>query len=453
MFLGLDLGTSSVKAVVVDRDGRIVAEGSAQVDRFHTPDGGIEQDIDQIWEAILQAVGRAAAGSIADQIQAIGISSQGGAVQILDAAEQPVGRVISWLDARGKPFDRRFRDEVGEEFLIEHIGSNISTMTIGQLLRLADQSPELLARPNRIGFVGDVIVGRLCGRRAHDATSLSIGMLYNPTLGQADPDMLRRLGIHADQLPALAPATTAAGGLLPEPAEATGLRPGIPVSPAVHDQYAASTGAGSVGPGDVCLGTGTAWVLVANADRLAAPVTQNTFVCPHLIDGLFGQLLSMTNGGSAVEWISGLVCSRPPSPAELDERLASVPPGSEGLSCRPLFTGGSAELEGIGLAHSANHLIRAVVEGLADELARHLAMFDSAGMPVKRLVMCGLAASSRVTPQIVADATGRPVTCLAQSAVSAFGAATIARAMIDDTIPLARLAQDLAPATRTVEPN
>ncbi len=453
MFLGLDLGTSSVKAVVVDRDGQIVAEGSAQVDRFHTPDGGIEQDIDQIWDAVRRAAVQAAAGSMADQIQAIGISSQGGAVQILDADQQPVGRVISWLDARGKPFDRHFLDEVGEAFLIEHTGSNVSTMTIGQLLRLADQSPELLARPNRIGFVGDVIVGRLCGQRTHDATSLSIGMLYNPTLGTADPDMLRRLGIHADQLPTLAPATKAAGELLPKAAEAMGLKPGIPVSPAVHDQYAASTGAGSVGPGDVCLGTGTAWVLVANADRLAAPVTQSTFVCPHLVDGVFGQLLSMTNGGSAIEWITGLVCARPPSPDELDERLASVPPGSEGLNCRPLFTGSLAELKGIGLAHSANHMIRAVVEGLADELARHLAMFDSAGMPINRLVMCGLAAASRVTPQIVAHATGRPVTCVAQPAVSAFGAATIARAMIDDTTALAQLAQDLAPSTETVEPN
>ncbi len=477
MFLGLDLGTTNVKAVVVDRDGRVAADGSSQIDRFQRADGGIDQDIDQIWDAACRAIRQATEpkkgpglicakhppgrsgklnlvpfSAAARRIEAVGISSQGGALQLLDACDKPIGRVISWLDARGKPFDRRFIEEVGEEFLIEHIGSNTSTMTIGQLLRLADQSPELLALPNRLGFVGDVIVGRLCGRRMHDATSLSIGMLYNPSLGTADPELLGRLGICPEQLPQLAPVTAAAGELLPEAAEATGLTPGIPVSPAVHDQYAASTGAGSVAPGDVCFGTGTAWVLLANTDRLAPPVTRNTFVCPHLVDGVFGQLLSMANGGSAVEWITGLVCGKRPSPEELDARLAAVPAGSEGLRCRPLLMTGSGRFEGIGLAHSANHLIRAVVEGLACELARHLALFTEAGLPVERLVMCGPAAGSRVTPGIVANATDRPVTCVGQSAVSAFGAATIARAVVEGPDSLARLARELAPAMWSVEP-
>ena len=150
--------------------------------------------------------------------------------------------------------------------------------------------------------MGDVIVGRLCGRRAHDRTSMSIGMLYNPSLDRADPDILERLSLREEQLPELIPATTPAGRLSEEAAARTGLLSGIPVSPAVHDQYAASVGAGSVHLGDVCLGTGTAWVLVANTPKLTPPVAQSTFVCPHPVGGLFGQLLSMANGGSALDW-------------------------------------------------------------------------------------------------------------------------------------------------------
>jgi len=204
------------------------------------------------------------------EIQAIGISSQGGALQLLDADGQPIGSVISWLDARGRPFDDQITAALGEEFLAEHIGRRRSAMTGGQILRLRQQVPELLEMPNKIGFVGDVIVGRLCGRRAHDATSLSIAPLLNPSLGRADPEWLEYLGIREEQLPELLPITAPAGPLGAEPARQTGLPEGIPVSAAIHDQYAAAIGSGSVGEGDICLGTGTAWVLVANTGNLAA---------------------------------------------------------------------------------------------------------------------------------------------------------------------------------------
>ena len=104
MFLGLDLGTTNVKALVVDEEGRIAGEASAAVDWFHTPDGGLEQDVDQIWQAACDAVRRAVGQCDPAGIESIGISSQGGAVQLLDAQQKPLGRVISWLDSRGKPF-------------------------------------------------------------------------------------------------------------------------------------------------------------------------------------------------------------------------------------------------------------------------------------------------------------------------------------------------------------
>ena len=109
-------------------------------------------------------------------------------------------------------------------------------------------------------------------------------------------------------------------------------------------------------------------------------------------------------------------------------------------------------MTGITLAHGANHLIRAVVEGLACEFARHLRFLTDAGLLVHRMVMSGGAATSRVTPQIIADVTNRPVACVDESAPSAFGAATIARALVEPDRDLAELSRKLAPASRTVEP-
>jgi sugar (pentulose or hexulose) kinase len=318
-----------------------------------------------------------------------------------------------------------------------------------------------MAEAKRIGYVGDCIVGRLCGRRAHDATSLSIAGLLNPSLRRADPEVLGLLKSGEDKLPDLLPATTPAGKLLPQAAHQTGLLPGRPVSPAIHDQYAASVGVGSVGEGDVCLGTGTAWAMVANTGRLAGPVTKGAFVCPHPVEGIYGQMLSMVNGGSSIDWAMSLVGAGGSGPRSVDDALEAVPPGSDGLCFWPLLSPSGASgpfnepggrLAGITLSHSANHLIRAVVEGLTCELARHLKFLTDAGLPVRRLVLCGGAAASRVTPQIIADVTDRPVACVGESAPSALGAATIARALVEPDAELADLARKLAPASRTVEP-
>ncbi|NLS91077.1 MAG: hypothetical protein GXX96_02710 [Planctomycetaceae bacterium] len=460
-FLGLDLGTTNVKALAVDARGAIVAQGSSPVTRTTTPGGGVEQDVDQIWSATREAIRQVTTQVSAEEIRSIGISSQGGALQLLGTRDRPQGPVISWLDGRGHPFDREFEQRMGVDWLVAHTGHNLSSMALGQLLRLQKESPEKLDDAEGVGFVGDVIVGRLCGRRAHDPTSLSIGMLHNPRLGDADPDLLKQLKIDDKILPDLTPATKPAGQLLGEVAEQTGLAAGIPVSAAIHDQYAASVGAGTVAEGDVLVGTGTAWVLLATMGRLAPPIAPRTFVCPHPFEGLYGQLLSMSNGGSAVQWLLEVTGQSALRGEELDDRLASVSPGADGLRCWPLLKeagriAGSmtpgGRFAGITLGHSASHLLRAVVEGLACELMRHLDWFTAAGSPMNRLVVSGPAAASSVVPQILADVTSRPVTCLSQPEMSAFGAATIARGLVEPDADLRELASAVAPAHRTVTP-
>lgn len=466
MILGLDLGTTNVKALLIDSRGKVVSEGSSSVERYYVGTEGVEQDIEEIWRATIDAIRWAFVGSAAKEVRAVGVSSQGGAMQMLDAENRPVGRVISWLDGRGRPFndsiERELTDKYGTDFFASHLGYGKPAISIGQIARLKQESPEIIGTTSRIGFVGDIIVGRLCGRRAHDPTSLSIALLLNPIEGKADAAMLDCLELDERQLPDLLPVDTAAGGLTADVADATGLPQGIPVSAAIHDQYAASLGAGSVGAGDVSLGTGTAWVLVANADALPQTFSQGTFVCPHPIEGLFGQMQSLGNGGSAVEWALGLMNTAAPSATDMDDWMQSVPAGSEGLAFWPLLTPGigyntfeqsGGRMTGIRLSHGPRHVLRAVVEGLACELARHLRILTEGGVTVSRLAMSGAAAVSKVTPGIVADVVGCPVACLEESSISAFGAGVAARALVEPGAKLAELARELAPASRTVEPD
>jgi sugar (pentulose or hexulose) kinase len=318
----------------------------------------------------------------------------------------------------------------------------------------------LLESPNRIAFVGDAIVGKLCGCRAHDPTSLSIAMLYNPWLERSDPEILDKIGIDDAQLPCLMPATAMAGTLQKDIAEDLGLPADIPVSPAVHDQYAASLGAASVSEGDVNFGAGTAWVLLANSAKLATPVTPDAFVCRHPVDGLFGQMLSMLNGGSAIHWAMNLTGSRENDVQSVEDILENTTPGADGLRCWPFLAGAprgkdglamKGRLSGISLAHDRSHLLRAVVEGLACELRRHIEQLAEGGISLRRLVMCGSAASGRHTPRIIAEVTGLPVSCVETPDISALGAAMLARSLVNRNIALADIARAWEPPKRTVQ--
>jgi sugar (pentulose or hexulose) kinase len=476
MYLGLDLGTTNVKAVVVDHGGRVASIGSAPVKRYHTDDGGIEQDIGQIWQAVQLAIHDAIRQVDSASILAVGVSSQGGAMQILDPGDKPRGRVISWLDARGQPFDAALTAEWGGDFFAQRIGHGSSGGAIGQILRLQSGAAASLKAPAHIGFVGDIIVGRLCGRRAHDPTSLSIAMLYNPWLKRPDPEVMARLGLEDEQLPCMLPATTAAGTIDEATASVIGLPAGIPVSPAVHDQYAASLGAGSVSKGDVSFGAGTAWVLLANAGQLSPPATPNAFVCSHPVEGLYGQMLSLVNGGSAIHWAMNMIGNGHADVQQVDRLLAAAPPGAEGLRFWPFLSIGpevigkgrlKGRLSGITLAHGPADMIRAVVEGLACELNRHVRQlagdcssinverneFRSTFIRIKRLIMCGSAATGGNTPQIIADVTRLPVHCVETPDISALGAAMIGRSLVEPGVKLDEIARQWTPPRRTVTPS
>jgi xylulokinase len=458
-FLGIDLGTTNVKAQVVDESGAVLSSGSHGVGIQYSPDGAAEQDIADIWNATLAAVAQATAQGAGAGVRAIGIASQGGAMQILDSSERPSGRVIGWQDSRARPWDDAMTRRMGAGWFFPHTGFSRSSISTGQILRLREQGA--LPLGFKVSWVGDLVVRGLCGARAHDPTSLSEAGLFNPGEGREDADLLREIGVTAAQLPVLLPVDRAAGGLLPEVGASLGLKPGIPVGPAVHDQYAAATGCAAVGPGDTMLGAGTAWVILAVTPRLEAPVGGVALVGRHPVPGLFGQMLSMVNGGSCITWVLRTLGLEDLGVTAVDGLLSSVPAGCAGLRFRPLLSeiggaglppGTAGRIQGLRLGHTPAHILRSLVEGLACELGRYLHMMNKGGVEVGRLVLCGKAAASTVTPGIIADTTGLPVDCVAITETSSLGAAILARCLVEPDTGLAALADHMRPPVRRVEP-
>jgi sugar (pentulose or hexulose) kinase/predicted TIM-barrel fold metal-dependent hydrolase len=461
MLIGLDLGTAGVKALLVDLEGRILARAAAPVKLHRGSAGAVEQDLKDIWSAACKALrGLRGAGDLS-AVRAMGVSSQGGAIQVITAQGRPAGPVISWLDGRGKPYDQQITEDLGRAWFTEHTGHGGSAVAVGQILRLDREAPRLLQRPASIRFVGDCIVQRLCGQFAQDATSLSIAVMLNPRLRNVDPELLEVLKIDAEQLSPVLPVRQAAGALSAKVAADTGLPAGIPVSIAVHDQYAAALGTAAVHDGDVMFGAGTAWVLLAAAAKSAWPVIDSAFVCPHVVEGLYGQLLSLGNGGSSVSWALDFLGFDNAQRGDLDGILGGVPAGCDGLRAWPFLASGragglateiSGRLAGLRLEHTRAHCLRAIVEGLACELARYLGFLEEAGLPIEHLRMCGGGARGSVTPQIIADVTGLPVAGMVESEMSALGAAVIARGLLEPAADLLALAEQMAPAARMFHP-
>lgn len=461
LLLGLDLGTTNIKAVVADLSGNILAESSRQAEISLLPDSVALQDSFKIIGNSREAIRDAVSQVDSRRIASIGISSQGGAMQLLSPDNEPIGPVIGWMDKRGGPHDVEFTKKMGPRWLSQRIGRGRSGMAIGQILRLRQESPESIRSPNKIGFLGDVVTSSFCGRPATDATSLGLTMLYNPYKNEYDGDLLRELGIASEQLPELIDCRVPAGFLLPEIAGELGLTPGIPVSAAVHDQYAASLGVGAVLSGDIMFGAGTAWVLLAISDRIMPSPSDDVLLCTHIIPGLFGQILSLVNGGSAFRWGTELLALADRTRDEMDQLILSAPPGCSGLRFRPLLTsfdvlgvrpGTRGRLNGLQLYHDKTHLMRSIVEGLACELNRFLSILHDSGVIMKRLIMCGKAGESVVTPQILADIIDHPVHCVSYSGASALGAAMIAAGILDPTEPLRAISEKMATGNRIVEP-
>ena len=209
------------------------------------------------------------------------------------------------------------------------------------------------------------------------------------------------------------------------------------------------------------VGTGTDWVLLAAADRLSPPVTASAFACPHLIKGAYGQLLSLTNGGSSLAWARDVLGLERVDDREIDRMIDAAAAGAEGLRFWPFLVAGAAthlpqdtagRLSGLRLSHDRSHILRAVVEGLAMELARHLGLIARAGAPVSRVLLCGGASRSTVTPQIISDTTGLPLLCSAESETSALGATVIARCLVEGGGDLARTSEEMSPTRDEIAP-
>lgn len=290
--LGLDAGTTSAKAVVADRSGRILATaGSDPITTRSTPAGGSEQDPDEIWRAVA-AAGRSAVGALdrGTTVGALAVAAQSGSV-IPVPPGGPATVAFTWMDTRSRDVVRGWSREVSDRIRAlsgwaPAPGAGLPTVAWLQADGSDPDGGGDRVPAARWASVDDYLVFRLTGQWATNPSNAAGMQLMDVSTRTWSPELCRVAGVEATVLSPIRESGTEAGALTGEAAAALGLDAGTPVVVGGHDQACAALGLGAVEPGDVFLSAGTAWVLTVVTDRAdVAALPPGLNLSPHVVSG------------------------------------------------------------------------------------------------------------------------------------------------------------------------
>lgn len=291
--LGLDAGTTSAKAVIVDRAGQVVATGGSDPIAIRsTPDGGREQDPEEICQAVTDAGWRAVEGlGSGARVAALAVAAQSGSVIPVPTDGSPP-RAVTWMDTRFRSVPENWSDGVAAR--VRAVSGWMPTPGVGLSTIVGLQAPGTRqagadsAPVSRWASVDDYLVFRLTGHWATNPSNAAGMQLMDVSTRTWSDEMCSLAGIDPRTLAPIRESGTVVGALAGEAAAALGLDAGIPVAMGGHDQACAALGLGVVDPGDLFLSAGTAWVLTAVTDRAdvgSLPPSLN--LSPHVLGGVW----------------------------------------------------------------------------------------------------------------------------------------------------------------------
>lgn len=423
--LGLDIGTTAVKAGLYADDGRLLAIAGEEY-RLGTPaPDRTELDPERYWAGTCAAVRRVVAAAAVEpgSIEAVAVSSQGETVIPVDPDGRAIGPAIVWLDNRAAVEAGTLEARFGADRIYDVTGipSVVPTWPACKLLWWRANDPDLFARTDRFLLVEDFILHRLTGRFVTDAGIQSTSMLFDIVERRWWPEMLEAVGIDERRLAEPMGPGEVAGRLTATAAEALGLAEGTLVVAAGMDQGAGSVGVGNLAPGIVSESTGGALTLQATVQSHGGDPSRQTPVYIHSAPGRYLYCPVCPTGGMALTWFRDTLGRDEIERAQregrdaydlLTERAAAVPAGSEGLVMLPHLAGAfSPEYDpaargvfyGFGLGHGQGHFVRAILEAVAFMLRRNIELLATAGAPATEIHSHGGGARSPLWNQVKAD--------------------------------------------------
>lgn len=431
-YVGVDIGTSVTKAVLFDEAGGVIASADCRT-RLATPaPDHVEQDIEDVLASVTGVITRVLAASAGTRPALLAITGQGDGCWLADADGRAVRPAVSWLDGRGSAILAGWEADGTAESLYRLTGNALFPGAQASILRwLADHEPGALDRAETAGYCKDIIMQRLTGLRATDASDASLPFGDPGTQGYSEQAIkLCGLGHRAGLLPPVMTPLPAAP-LSPEGAALTGLPAGTPVSAGPFDLPACATGAGAghVGDGVLIIGTTLACQVLVDQVDTSGPVTGM-----HLATGQPGRWLRALPamvGTASVDWALNILGMRHD---QVSDALTESGPGAGGVEVLPYLApsgerapfvnpAACGQFTGLRLGTTRADILRGLCEAIA-----FAARDCFAGTPLTgRLLACGGGVRSRPWLQLFADVLGQPLEVARAPEAGARGAVLAAR--------------------------
>jgi xylulokinase len=417
MVVGLDVGTSSVKAVAITADGQVAAAASEQYQLRIPQPGWAEQDPNAWWRATKRALAR-----LGGEPAAIGLTGQMHGLVCLDSRNRVVRPAILWNDQRTQAECDEIERRLGIERLIELTGNRALTgFTAPKLLWIRKHEPHLYREIAHICLPKDYVRLKLTGEHAIDVSDASGTLLFDVAARAWSSEVLDALEIPGEWLP---PAL--------ESQEVSGRTPaGVVVAAGAGDQAAGAIGVGVVRPGPLSVVLGTSGVVFSALDEYVCDRRARLHVFCHAVPATWHAMGVMLSAAGSLNWLRGVLGG------SYDKMLAGAEewqPGCEGLSFGPYLSGERTPYPdpdvrgafcGLDLRHDRGALCRAVLEGVAFGLRDSLELLRALGLEPRVARVSGGGANSKLWLKIIASVLRIPLELTVNSDGAAFGAALL----------------------------
>jgi len=432
--LGVDIGTSSSKGVLVDADGAILrsATRAHDVDRPHS--GWVEMDARIWWDEFVE-IARELLAAVPDaEIVGVGVSGMGPCVVLADEHDEPVRPAILYgVDTRSTAQIRRITEELGVDEITRVGGSTLTSQAGGpKIAWVAEEEPEAWALASRLFMPASWLARKLTGVYVLDHQSASqVSPLYDIEQERWHDPWWARYAEHIEQ-PPLAWAGDVAGHVTAEAASATGIPVGTPVITGTIDAWTEAVSVGAHEVGDLMLMYGTTMFLVATGEETLR--TPSMWTTAGAFAGTRNLAGGLSTSGALTAWLKGLTGADYP---QLLAEAAESGPGANGLLVLPYFAGERTPIQdpdargviaGLTLEHSRGDLYRAALEATALGVRHNVETMRAAGADIRRIVAVGGGTQGQLWLQVVSDVTGLmqevPETTIGASYGAAFLAAT-----------------------------
>jgi xylulokinase len=443
--IGLDVGTTGVKAIVFDADGTPRGTGFREYGVICNEEAMAEQDPLLVMRVTLDALREAVSKSGARSVVALGLSVQGDAIIPLDARLEPVYPALLGMDYRSAPEAQWCAENVGARRLFDLTGMRPHAInSIVKALWLKRHRADAWRGTVRIATYADYILSRLGAEPVIDWTMASRTMAFDLKEKRWSSTVLDALDLNPDLLSRAEPSGTVVGVLSRESSEAIGLVPGTLLVTGGHDQTCAALGAGMTGPGLGLLSAGTADVLstASTTPLLSDAIFDGYYPCYlHAARQMYFTFALNHSGGILLRWFrdtfGGIEANAAHSTGRdtYDLLLAAMPEGPSPLMILPHFNGSGnpvcdmrskGAVLGLSLATTRGDFVKAILESLTFELQMNLDYLRGAGLDVRELRAVGGGARSPAGLRIRADILGRPIATLRVREAACLGAAVLA---------------------------